>query len=558
MIATHKKPIERLWSPTKRKGQNLKSYSIDTLLAAVLALLMTGCIFALRLYPSIPDISLLYLLIVLGLAIVRGRYAAVASCIVAFLSFDYFLVPPIYTFSILKFEEWLALFVFLVTAIITGQLASALWQRAEDASRRESETRALYELVRATTAEEQVKDKLTVVARAIVKNFAASGVVACAILLPDRSGMPLVQASAGEVMSEPRLGPDEEAVAVQVMKRGQVVDIYPEAQVVGADRGPYYQRLIPLQIGAESVGVVWLCLKHDLHKFPIEQSPGMEQERLHPRTTFFWSFLDQAASIIERERLRKETLKVELLRRTDELRSALLSSVSHDLRTPLSSIKAAASSLLQEDVQWDEEERRSFASTIEREADRLNRLVGNLLDMSRIEGGALRPEKEWFPLDELIHDVVDRMRDTLSGRQVRTSIPDDLPPVSIDYLQMDQVLTNLLENANRYTPVGSPIDIRVEVVGKEIIVSIEDRGPGIAPQDRERIFDKFYRVLGTQRKGTEGSGLGLAVCRGLIEAHGGRIWVEKREGGGARFRFSLPIPTELQGRDRFIVSAGQD
>jgi len=228
------------------------------------------------------------------------------------------------------------------------------------------------------------------------------------------------------------------------------------------------------------------------------------------------------------------------LQRTDALRTALLSSVSHDLRTPLASIKAAASSLLQEDVQWDDEARRSFALTIEHEADRLNRLVANLLDMSRIEGGALKPEKEWYPMQALIQDVLKRMQPLLQGREVRTSLPDDLPLVKVDYLQIDQVVTNLLENAVRYTPRGSPIDISVEVKDGQMLVSVADRGPGIPPADLERIFDKFYRVLRNQRD-TRGSGLGLAVCRGLVEAHGGRIWAENREGGGAIFRFTLPF-----------------
>jgi two-component system sensor histidine kinase KdpD len=302
-------------------------------------------------------------------------------------------------------------------------------------------------------------------------------------------------------------------------------------------------RLIPLHVGQKNVGVVRLLIEDHTQHFTVVQIPHSTGERLNEQNAFFWAFLDQAAAVIERARLRREGLQVELLRRTDALRSALLSSVSHDLRTPLSSIKAAASSLLQEDVQWDEEARRSFALAIERETDRLNRLVGNLLDMSRIEGGALKPEKEWYPIDELIHDVLSHMQSLLQGREVRTSIPDDLPPVELDYLQMDQVMTNLLENAVRYTPPTSPIEISAAVVGEEMVISIADYGPGIPSTDLERIFDKFYRVLSTKRNGTStmGTGLGLAVCRGLVEAHGGRIWAENQEEGGAVFRFTLPL-----------------
>jgi two-component system sensor histidine kinase KdpD len=292
-------------------------------------------------------------------------------------------------------------------------------------------------------------------------------------------------------------------------------------------------------MGQKVVGVMRLLIEDDPRLFMAENSLGVDQESSDPHTAFFWTFLDQATSIIERARLRQESLQIELLQRTDKLRAALLSSVSHDLRTPLSSIKAAASSLLQEDVQWDEEARRSFALAIEREADRLNRLVGNLLDMSRIEGGALKPEKEWYPVDELIHDVLGHMQPILQGRVVQTHLPDDLPPVELDYLQMDQVLTNLIENAVRHTPPETPIEVSAQREGEQMVISVADRGPGIPEKDKVHIFDKFYRVLGTQR-GT-GSGLGLAVCKGLVEAHGGSIWVEDRENGGAIFRFTLPI-----------------
>jgi two-component system sensor histidine kinase KdpD len=232
-----------------------------------------------------------------------------------------------------------------------------------------------------------------------------------------------------------------------------------------------------------------------------------------------------------------------VLQRTDALRAALLSSVSHDLRTPLASIKAAASSLLQEDVQWDEEAQRGFARAIEREADHLNHLVSNLLDMSRIENGALKPEKELYPIDELIRDVVDRLHPLLQGRAVHTHVPADLPPAEFDYLQMDQVLTNLIENAVRYTPPESPIDVYAERQDSHIVISVADRGPGIPTADLERVFDKFYRVL--PKKGTTkhptGSGLGLAVSKGLVEAHGGQIWAKQREGGGTVFSLTLPV-----------------
>jgi two-component system sensor histidine kinase KdpD len=550
------KAIEQLLFLGPQEEQRWKRYTIDTLIAIVGALAITIIIFALQLYPRIPNISFLYLLVVLTIASTRGLYSAIITSIIAFLSFDYFLVFPLYTFTVGKFDEWLALFIFLVTAIITGQLASALRQRAEVATQHEREARALYELVNATTSAEGLDRQLSIVAHAITDVFSSAGVRDCAIFLPDERGKLLLRADARQSIDTIKLSVDEEKSAVLVVEQGQPIDLYNDGsslsrsmpyrfrRVIGEHQeNGHFVRIIPLRLGEKTVGVVRLLMEEGMHHLSIERNTDIGKERLDPQTAFFWTFLDQATSVIERARLRREGLQVELLRRTDALRSALLSSVSHDLRTPLSSIKAAASSLLQEDVQWSEEERRSFAAAIVRESDRLNRLVGNLLDMSRIEGGALKPEKEWYPFDEVVHDVLDHLQGLLQERQVDTFIPDDLPPVELDYLQMDQVLTNLIENAVRYTPPHSPIEIHVEARDKQLWVSIADHGPGIPPGDLERIFDKFYRVLSTKRKGTSamGTGLGLAVCRGLVEAHGGHIWAENRAEGGAIFRFTLPL-----------------
>src|SRR5258708_7089862 len=280
-----------------------------------------------------------------------------------------------------------------------------------------------------------------------------------------------------------------------------------------------YERMIPLKLGQRVIGVLCLFMEDDPRLFAVERSLGVDRERSNSQTAFFWTFVDQATAIIERARLRRESLQMELLQRTDVLRAALLSSVSHDLRTPLSSIKAAATSLLQEEVQWDEEARRSFALSIEKEADRLNRLVANLLDMSRIESGALKPEKEWYPIDELVHDVLGHMQLVLDGRTVHTDLPADLPPVELDYLEIDQVLTNLIENAVRYTPAGSPIELSARVDADHRVISVPDRGPDIPPDDRERVFDKFYRVLDPQTTRTTASDLGLALCRRLPNTH---------------------------------------
>ena len=553
------RPIEDILFLGMTEEHRIRRYGIDALIAFVSAAFVTGIIYRGALYPKIPNISFLYLLVVLGLATRRGLYAAVIASIVAFLSFDYFLVEPLYTFTINSLEEWLALCIFLITAIITGQLASALRQRAEQAVLRERETRVLYELVNATTSEESLERQLDIVAHAVINNFAREGIYDCAILLPDVHGRLTLQADARQPVEQMVLSSDEEKAAQSVLLQGSIIDVYATSTAssiqgeeayrfrrVLAAKGTGRQRyiqLIPLRQGKTVVGVARLVVNGGARRFPIERNREEQKLSLNHPGAFFWTFLDQATAMIERARLHRDALQIELLQRTDALRSALLSSVSHDLRTPLSSIKAAASSLLQEDVEWDEETKRSFALAIEREADRLNRLVGNLLDMSRIEGGALKAEKEWYSIEEVIHDVLGHMHTVLQDRDVHKDIPDNLPPVELDYLQIDQVLTNLIENAVRYTPAQSPIEIAVKGMDAQLMISIADRGPGIPPYDLERIFDKFYRVSGAKRRNSSvmGTGLGLAVCRGLVEAHGGRIWAENRPGGGAIFRFTLPL-----------------
>jgi two-component system, OmpR family, sensor histidine kinase KdpD len=534
-----------------------RRYLIDSVLAVVGTLLVTGILYFFQLYPRIPNISLLYLLVILTLASTRGLYAAILASIIAFLSFDYFLVPPYYTLTIAKFDEWLALFVFLVTAIITSQLASALRHRAEQARLREHETRILYELVRSTTSEESLQRQLSIIARAVVDVFSSWGVRDCEILLPDTKGKLIVQGSAKRSLDQVMLTSDEESTALWVMDQAQTVELH-DVVLTSQNSTDYapraivrstanknimrrYIRMIPLEMGKKVHGVLCLFIEDNPRLLALERNLGAERERSNTQSAFFWTFVDQATSMIDRARLRQEGLQIEVLQRTDALRAALLSSISHDLRTPLASIKASASSLLQEDVQWSDDERRSFTLAIEREADRLNRLVANLLDMSRIEGGALKPEKEWYPIDELIHDVLGHMQPILLDRVVQTHIPDDLPPVQLDYLEIEQVLTNLIENTVRYTPSDSSIDVSVHIEGDQIVISVADRGPGIPSADLERVFDKFYRVLGRRAERPTGSGLGLAVSKGLIEAHGGRIWAENREGGGAIFRFTLPL-----------------
>ncbi|HET9809980.1 MAG TPA: ATP-binding protein [Candidatus Limnocylindria bacterium] len=247
----------------------------------------------------------------------------------------------------------------------------------------------------------------------------------------------------------------------------------------------------------------------------------------------------------ERDRLRERATEAEVHRQADELKTALLGAVSHDLRTPLASIIASAGSLRQPDVVWTDAEQEAFLSDIEGEARRLARIVANLLDLSRMESGTLRPERGWYDLAALVDDVLGRLRAATRDHPVHVRVSDDMPPVPLDYVEVDQVLSNLVENAVRHTPGGTEIWITVERGEADAVVTISDSGPGIPETELPRLFNPFVRAA--RRKGGPGGvGLGLAIARGLFEAHGGWITAENRVGGGATFRFTLPL--ELPGR----------
>jgi two-component system sensor histidine kinase KdpD len=280
---------------------------------------------------------------------------------------------------------------------------------------------------------------------------------------------------------------------------------------------------------------------------PIEAARGLLGEihlwRMAPAISpsekrLFQTFASQGALALERAWLAQADSRAQILEESDRLKSAILSSVSHELRTPLSTIKAAASSLRGKEVSWDSPARAELIAAIDDEADHLNMLVGNLLDMSRIESGALKPKREWNILPEIVGSVLARMKHLAEGHRIEVDMPESLPLVPVDYVQMEQVFTNLVSNSLKYAPAHTLVCIRANVEGETIHVQVSNQGPQVPPQDLERIFDKFYRITAADR--VTGTGLGLSICKGIIEAHGGRIWAENVSDGLA-FNFTLPL-----------------
>jgi two-component system sensor histidine kinase KdpD len=283
---------------------------------------------------------------------------------------------------------------------------------------------------------------------------------------------------------------------------------------------------LPLVGSRGAVGVLGMS-PTDAHAL---ESP----EQLHQLETF----ANQMALAIERARASEDARRAEVRAEAERLRNSLLSSVSHDLRTPLASITGAASSLLEAGDQLGDTTRTELLSSIHQEAERLDRLVNNLLEMTRLEAGGVTIRREWQPLEGVLGAVLKRLDRRLSDRVVHIDLPGDLPLVPFDAMLIEQVLINILENAAKYTPAGSPIDISAATVDGAVRIDVADRGPGFEPGEEQRVFEKFYR--GPTATG-RGVGLGLAISRAVIEAHGGRIWAEPRPGGGAVFHFTLPI-----------------
>jgi two-component system sensor histidine kinase KdpD len=274
--------------------------------------------------------------------------------------------------------------------------------------------------------------------------------------------------------------------------------------------------------------------------------PGERDEPMLPeRQSLIEALAGQTALVLERTRLAREAQEAAFRAESERLKDSLLRSVSHDLRTPLGTITGGASSLADPSSPLTPEARRELAQSIWIEAERLNRLVGNLLNMSRLETGTMRVQKEWHPIDEVVGAALNRLERTLRDRPVEIEIPHDLPLVPIDGVLVEQVLVNLIENAAKFTPAGSPIAIRARVQGDAVLVEVADRGPGILAGWEERIFTKFQQSRDADPlQERRGVGLGLAICKGFIEAHGGKIHAANRPGGGAMFVFSLPLGKE--------------
>jgi two-component system sensor histidine kinase KdpD len=443
---------------------------LGVLAAVVVVGLTTLAVYPLKSVAADISLSVVYLLAVLFIASFWGMWLGIATAVASALAFNFFHIPPTGRFTISDGENWVALAVFLVAAVVASALADRARREALEADQRRREADLAAELSRTLLRAEDL-------GRALPE---AGQRLAAALELPSAS-----------LVLKPVDG-DERRLA------------------------------FPLRDGPQQLGT--LLLPSDASEATLRRV----QERIVPALEAL------LAAALERDALLSDVVETRALRRSDVLKTALLRAVSHDLRTPLTAILAAAEPLAS--AQLDDAERRELAEAIGDEARRLSRLIDDLLDLSRLEAQAAEPRPEWCSVDEVLRAAAD---DVSSPAEFRFSIGADLPLVRADAAQIERAFANLLENAARHAD-GHPVSVRARQVRDRVLVRIVDRGPGIPPSQLERVFEPFYRS-GNERSGHRGSGLGLAIARGFLEVNGARVWAESLPGQGTSFVAELPL-----------------
>lgn len=454
------------------------------LIAVGFVVFITAVFFVLRDALDTTLVALLYLIPIGLITAYWGLGPGITSALLTFLTLNYFFIKPYYTFTVHRPIDVVILVIFLIVAIVINQLVGRMQASLAAATAREQEATQLYEL---STALAGLHDDHAI----------------------------------AEILAK----------QVQDVSQGEAVELNITGTQSFAFRLPESftpthppEWVLSIQAARSVLGEIRLW----------RASPAL----MSSEKRLLQTFASQGALALERARLAQAESRARVLEESDRLKSAILSSVSHELRTPLSTIKAAASSLRSKDVSWDSAARPELIAAIDDEADHLNMLVGNLLDMSRIESGVLKPKREWNILSEIVGSVLARMKHLAEEHRIEVDVPENLPLMPVDYVQMEQVFTNLVSNGLKYAPEKTVIRVCAFVEGASIHVVVRNQGPQVPQEHLKRIFDKFFRI--TDADQVTGTGLGLSICKGIIEAHGGRLWAENVPDGLA-FNFTLPL-----------------
>ncbi|HEV8412576.1 MAG TPA: DUF4118 domain-containing protein [Bryobacteraceae bacterium] len=491
----------------------------QTLLAVAIVAGATIASVLLRDTLAPTNLAMIYLGGVVAVAMRCSRWISVTASFLSVAAFDFFCVPPYLTFAVSDYQYVFTFAGMLVVALVISTQTARLKEHAVQAAVREARTEALYRLSSKLAGETRVFEAARAAATLAEDVFGARVV----IFLPE-DGKLSFRRRTSDLLPVP---PSEEPIAQWVFDHGHKAGLRTDAH---PDAAALY---IPLRGARETFGVLAVLPDVGNRIFAPEQQQLLEV------------FASQTAVAIERTLSQRAEEETRVNMQTEQMRSSLLSAMSHDLRTPLASITGAASTLRSQNDRLPLETKQELLESISDEADRLSRLVGNLLDMTRFESGGVELRRDLYPLEEIVGTVLQRMEPQLEGRAVTTELAENLPMVFVDDVLLGQVLWNLLENAAKYTPPGTPIEVAAFEQEGAVIIEVLDRGPGIPPGEEELIFEKFYRG---NSKNVRGAGLGLPICRAIIQAHRGTIQALTRDGGGTTFRISLPSESETASR----------
>jgi two-component system sensor histidine kinase KdpD len=489
---------------------SLRRSLAGSLVAIALVVALGAVLFPIRSHLSVATIALVLVVPVVAGVVVAGLVGGLVAVAAGFLLYDVVFVPPYYTLRVGDGENWVALGVYAVVMVLVAQVVARLGSTRREAQQRAEEAGRLFELSELLVGDKATADQFETIVTTMRLAF---DLRSAALLVPREERLQVV-ASAGEPLSDDelrRLAPDSGlpvSVGMAVLARDRL-------------------QAIALSVSDRPVGLL-----------AVRGLPAVGVDRELLRT-----FVNHVALVLERTQLREQAVKAELLEEVDRLRRSLVSAVSHDLRTPLATIKLSASNLIDPNVSFSREDSRELLGLIDLQADRLDRLVTNLLDMTRIQAGALDLRREAVAVGDLVSEALASVGPSVGPSRVRWVATAGLPLVDVDHLLICQVLANLIENAARHGPEHTDITVTAALNGhSQVRVTVTDRGPGVPPEERASIFQLFNR-----REAGGRAGIGLAIAKAFVEAHGERIWVEGAAGSGARFVFSLPassLPAE--------------
>jgi two-component system sensor histidine kinase KdpD len=495
---------------------------------------LTGALAPFQSQDQLLNEGLAFLLLTVLISATWGWRVGLFAALLTNLTLNFFFVPPLHTFTVRHPEHIVGLFVFLVVSVVAGSLLSRAQASARAARQRQAETAVLLELSRELIGRADPKEALAALCAIAVRAMQARG---ASVLSLSNDEWTVLSSSGSELA---RRAPDrsESQMAEQAIASGELTwlghtGLHPQQRrrVVRPGPGPglvevrHGAAFVPLRIGERSLGVLRL-------DGPI----GDTAFREHPED-LLEAFAREAALAVQRVELAYEAAHAEALRQADELKTALMASISHDLKTPLAGIKAAVSSLLDRSVSWTQEDVQSFLETIDSQADRLDRVISDILDLNRIEAGAIAPVRRVTEARRLLEEAVERTRTTTAGRRVTVSATEGLL-VEADTSLMLQALVNLIENAAKYSQADGAIRLAAGRGASGVELIVADDGPGIAEQDLPHVFERFYRAADQSRR-VKGSGLGLAIVKGFVTLSGGAIRVES-SASGTRFVITLP------------------